>query len=175
MNAKEEIIEKIVRVDQAGEVGAQRIYEGQKLVFKFLKNKSDLNQVSKMAKEEKEHLEYFDNIAQERGIKRTKLAPLFDAGAFMMGVGSALLGQKAAYVCTEAVEEVIEEHYQNQIDQLEGVDNEIREKLKKFKEDEINHKKTAINMGSQKFFGYTFLRSVINKTTKAAIFFAERI
>ena len=175
MNAKEKIIEKIIRVDQAGEIGAQRIYDGQKLIFKILKNNRDLKEVSRMADEEKEHLDYFNNLANERNVQSTKLAPLFEVGAFAMGVGSALLGRKAAYVCTEAVEEIIEDHYDNQIDQLDGIDDEIKKKIIKFREDEINHKNTAINMGSQTTPGYSVLRKIVNNTTKAAIFFAERI
>ena len=116
MNAKRKILEKIVRVDQAGEVGAQQIYEGQKLVFKTLKNKKDFDQISRMAGEEKEHLDYFNELANKESIKPTKLSNLFGVGAFAMGIGTALLGRKAAYVCTEAVEEVIEAHYQKQID-----------------------------------------------------------
>ena len=175
MNAKEKIIEKIIRVDQAGEVGAQRIYEGQKLIFKILKNHEDLKEVSRMAEEEKEHLDYFNNLSNERNVQSTKLAPIFEVGAFAMGVGSALLGRKAAYVCTEAVEEIIEDHYDNQIDQLDGIDEEIKKKIMKFQEDEINHKNTAINMGSQTAPGYNILRTIVNNTTKAAIFLAERI
>jgi len=175
MNAKEKILEKIIRVNQAGEVGAQRIYEGQKLIFKILKNNKDLKEVSRMAEEEKEHLDYFNNLANERNVHPTKLAPIFEVGAFAMGVGSALLGRKAAYVCTEAVEEIIEDHYDNQIDQLDGIDDEIKKKIMKFQEDEINHKNTAINMGSQTAPGYNILRTIVNNTTKAAIFLAERI
>ena len=175
MNEKEKIIEKIIRVDQAGEIGAQRIYDGQKLIFKILKNNRDLKEVSRMAEEEKEHLDYFNNLANERNVQSTKLAPLFEIGAFAMGAGSALLGRKAAYVCTEAVEEIIEDHYDSQIDQLEGIDDEIKKKIIKFREDEINHKNTAINMGSQTTPGYSVLRKIINNTTKAAIFLAEKI
>ena len=175
MNAKEKIIEKIIRVDQAGEVGAQRIYEGQKLIFKILKNDNDLKEVSRMAEEEKEHLDYFNNLANERNVQPTKLAPIFEVGAFALGAGSALLGRKAAYVCTEAVEEIIEDHYDNQIDQLDGIDDEIKKKIMKFQEDEINHKNTAINMGSQTAPVYNILRTIVNSTTKAAIFLAERI
>ena len=175
MNAKEKILEKIIRVDQAGEIGAQRIYDGQKFIFKVLKNNKDFDEVSRMAIEETEQLNYFNKLASDRNIKSTKLAKLFEAGAFAMGAGTALLGRNAAYVCTEAVEEVIENHYQNQIDQLEGIDDEVREKLVKFQEDEVNHKNTAINMGSQKAPGYNMLRKVISNTTKAAIFLAERI
>ena len=92
-----------------------------------------------------------------------------------MGVGTALMGAKAAYLCTEAVEEIIEKHYQKQIDQLDGIDEELKEKIIKFREDEVEHKNTAIDEGSREAFGYSVLRKTINETTKAAIFLAERI
>ena len=92
------------------------------------KNKKDFDQISKMAIDEKEHLDYFDNLARHKKIKPTKLKGLFGIGAYAMGVGTALMGAKAAYVCTEAVEEIIEQHYQKQIDQLGGIDEELKEK-----------------------------------------------
>ena len=98
MNAKEKILRKIIRVDQAGELGAQQIYQGQKLIFKLKKNKKDFDQISKMAIDEKEHLDYFDNLARHKKIKPTKLKGLFGIGAYAMGVGTALMGAKAAYV-----------------------------------------------------------------------------
>ena len=150
MNAKEKIIEKIIRVDQAGEVGAQRIYEGQKFIFKILKNNKDLKEVSRMAEEEKEHLDYFNALANERKVQSTRLAPLFEIGAFAMGVGTALLGRKAAYVCTEAVEEVIEEHYKNQLEKLGQDETKLKKKIEKFKQDEIDHKNIAYELGATK-------------------------
>ena len=175
MNAKEKILRKIIRVDQAGELGAQQIYQGQKFIFKLRKNMRDFDQISKMASDEKEHLDYFDSLARQKKIKPTKLKAFFGIGAYAMGVGTALMGPKAAYVCTEAVEEIIEKHYQKQIDQLEGVDEELRKKLVKFRDDEVEHKNTAIDEGSREAFGYSILRKTINETTKAAIFLAERI
>ena len=171
MIAKEKIIERIVRVDQAGEVGAQRIYSGQKMIFNLLNNKKEYKAFSKMAQEEQEHLDYFNDLASKKNIKSTKLAPIFDIGAYLIGVGTALMGPKAAYACTEAVEEVIEGHYQNQIDQLEGVDKEVQLKLKKFQADEANHKNKGIKNGENQF---PILKRLINKTTEAAIFLAER-
>ena len=171
MFAKNKIIERIVRVDQAGEIGAQRIYNGQKLVFKILNNKKEYKIFSEMARDEKEHLDFFNNLANEKNIKKSKLAPLFDVGAFALGVGTALMGPKAAYVCTEAVEEVIEKHYDKQIDQLDKIDKGLQEKIAKFRDDEAHHKETgAINSKNS----FPVLRKIINKTTEAAIFLAER-
>ena len=171
MFAKDKIIERIVRVDQAGEIGAQRIYNGQRFVFKLLNNKKEYEIFSEMAQEEKEHLDYFNKLAKEKNIKPSKLAPLFDIGAFAMGVGTALIGPKAAYVCTEAVEEVIEQHYNKQIDQLDKIDTEIQKKITKFRNDEVHHKETG-NKNSDK--SHPILKKLINKTTEVAIFLAER-
>jgi ubiquinone biosynthesis monooxygenase Coq7 len=124
-----------------------------------------------MAQEEKEHLDYFNNLAKQKNIKPSKLAPLFDIGAFAMGVGTALMGPKAAYVCTKAVEEVIEQHYNKQIDQLDKIDTEIQKKITKFRDDEAHHKETG-NKNSDK--SHPLLKKLINKTTEAAIFLAER-
>ena len=171
MYAKDKIIERIIRVDQAGEIGAQNIYNGQKIVFKILENEKEYETFSEMAKEEKVHLDFFNDEAKERNIRPTRLAPLFEAGAFVMGVGTALLGPKAAYVCTEAVEEIIEKHYNKQIDQLENIDNNLRSKIKEFRDDEVNHKNTGMKEGKNKF---PILRKIINKTTIVAVFLAER-
>ena len=171
MFAKDKIIERIVRVDQAGEIGAQRIYNGQRFVFKLLNNKKEYEIFSEMAQEEKEHLDYFNNLAKQKNIKPSKLAPLFDIGAFAMGVGTALMGPKAAYVCTEAVEEVIEQHYNKQIDQLDKIDTEIQKNITKFRNDEAHHKDTG-KKNSDK--NHPLLKKLINKTTEAAIFLAER-
>ena len=171
MFAKDKIIERIVRVDQAGEIGAQRIYNGQKFVFKLFNNKKEYEVFSEMAQEEKEHLDYFNKLAKEKNIKPSKLAPLFDIGAFTMGVGTALIGPKAAYVCTEAVEEVIEQHYNKQIDQLEKIDSDLQKKITKFRNDETHHKETG-NKNSDK--SHPILKKLINKTTEVAIFLAER-
>jgi ubiquinone biosynthesis monooxygenase Coq7 len=124
-----------------------------------------------MAQEEKEHLDYFNKLAKEKNIKPSKLAPLFDIGAFAMGVGTALIGPKAAYVCTEAVEEVIEQHYNKQIDQLEKIDSDLQKKITKFRNDETHHKETG-NKNSDK--SHPILKKLINKTTEVAIFLAER-
>jgi ubiquinone biosynthesis monooxygenase Coq7 len=98
MFAKDKIIERIVRVDQAGEIGAQRIYNGQRFVFKLFNNKKEYEIFSEMAQEEKEHLDYFNKLAKEKNIKPSKLAPLFDIGAFRYGGRYSSYGPKSS-VC----------------------------------------------------------------------------
>jgi|TARA_B110000261_G_C12897331_1_gene282985 ubiquinone biosynthesis monooxygenase Coq7 len=175
MNAKEKLLAKIIRVNQAGELGAQKIYSAQKKVFEFLGKHDDVKEISRMAEEEKEHLDYFNNKIKKHNIRPTILGPIWEIGATAIGLSTAIMGSKAAYTCTEAVEEVIVEHYQNQIDLLEGVDHELQSKIKKFQQDEEGHKQTAIEHGSQQAFAYKILRQVLRKTTQAAVFVAEKI
>ena len=175
MNVKEKILKKIIRVDQAGELGAQQIYQGQKMIFKLQKNKKDFDQISKMAKDEEEHLDFFDNIAKEKKIRPTKLKGLFGIGAYAMGVGTALMGPKAAYVCTEAVEEIIEKHYQKQIDQLENDEKALKSKIIKFRNDELHHKDIAYKEGATKEGFYSIMDKIIKTGSKIAINISEKI
>ncbi|MDA9980952.1 demethoxyubiquinone hydroxylase family protein, partial [Pelagibacterales bacterium] len=108
-------------------------------------------------------------------VRPTILGPMWEIGATAIGFSTAIMGSKAAYTCTEAVEEVIVEHYQDQIDLLEGIDPELQSKIKKFQQDEEGHKQTAIEHGSQQVFAYKILRQILRKTTQAAVFVAEKI
>ena len=113
------ILEEIIRVNHAGERGAIKIYEGQLLALKTIKQDRDLrDKIEKMKEHEKEHLEYFEKEIQKRKIKPTYLLPLWDIMGVALGFGTALLGKKAAMLCTASVEEVIEDHYQNQLKKL---------------------------------------------------------
>ena len=175
MSSKEKLLARIIRVNQAGEIGAQRIYNAQKKVFKFLGKHDDVEEISRMAKEEEEHLNYFNEKMRYHNVRPTALGPFWEIGASAIGLTTAVMGPKAAYTCTEAVEEVIVEHYQNQSDMLAGIDPELQDKIKKFQQDEEGHKQTAINRGSKEVFAYKALRQVLRKTTQAAVYFAERI
>ena len=175
MNAKKQLISRIIRVNQAGEIGAQRIYNTQRKVFEFLGKYDDAEEISRMAKEEEEHLDYFNEKVRECNVRPTILGPVWELGASAIGLTTAIMGPKAAYTCTEAVEEVIVEHYQNQIDMLEGIEPELQKKIKKFQQDEEGHKQTAIDRGSQQAFAYKALRKILRKTTQAAVYVAERI
>ena len=113
------ILEEILRVDHAGERGAIKIYEGQLLALKTIKEDESLKEkIEKMKEHEKEHLEYFEKEIQKRKIKPTYLLPLWDIMGISLGFGTALLGKKAAMLCTASVEEVIEDHYKNQLKNL---------------------------------------------------------
>ena len=175
MNAKEKLLARIIRVNQAGELGAQKIYTAQKKVFEFLGKYDDVKEISRMAEEEQEHLDYFNTKIKTHNVRPTILVPMWEFGASAIGFSTAIMGSKAAYTCTEAVEEVIVEHYQDQIDLLEGIDPELQSKIKKFQQDEEGHKQTAIEHGSQQVFAYKILRQILRKTTQAAVFVAEKI
>jgi len=109
-------LEEIIRVDHAGERGAIKIYEGQLLALKTIMQDNDLkDKIEKMKEHESKHLEYFEKEIQKRKIKPTYLLPLWDLVGVTLGFGTALLGKKAAMLCTVAIEEVIEDHYQNQL------------------------------------------------------------
>ena len=112
----QKIIEEIIRVDHAGERGAIKIYEGQLLALQTIKQDQFLKKkIEEMKEHEKEHLEYFEKEIQKRNIKPTYLLPLWDLMGVALGFGSTLLGKKAAMLCTASVEEVIEDHYENQL------------------------------------------------------------
>ena len=123
------LLEEFIRVDHAGERGAIKIYEGQLLALKtFMKNDELKAKVEEMREHEKEHAEFFDNEIKKRNIKPTKFLPLWDLLGVSLGFGSTILGNKAAMLCTASVEEVIDEHYQNQINKIGDDEKELKKK-----------------------------------------------
>ena len=170
------ILEEIIRVDHAGERGAIKIYEGQLLALKTIIQDNDLrDQIEEMKEHEKEHLEYFEREIQKRKIKPTYLLPLWDVMGVALGFGSALLGKKAAMLCTASVEEVIDKHYQNQINQLKDNEKELKSKIIKFREDEIHHKDIAYEEGATKDGIYSIMDKIIKTGSKIAIGISEKI
>ena len=169
-------LEEIIRVDHAGERGAIKIYEGQLLALKTFKQDEELKRkIEDMREHEREHFEFFDKEIQKRNIKPTKLLPLWDLMGITLGFGTAMLGKKAAMLCTASVEEVIDEHYQNQISQLEDDEKNLRDKITKFREDEIHHKDIAYEEGASKKGIYKILDKVIKTSSKIAINISEKI
>ena len=125
-------LEEFIRVDHAGERGAIKIYEGQLLALNTLiKNDNLKKMIIDMKKHEEEHSNFFENEIEKRNIEPTKLLPLWDLLGLGLGFGSTILGKKAAMLCTASVEEVIDEHYKNQIDQIEVDEKELKEKEKR--------------------------------------------
>ena len=169
-------LEEIIRVDHAGERGAIKIYEGQLLALKTIKQDEVLkNKIEEMKDQEKEHLEYFEKEIQKRKIKPTYLLPLWDLVGVGLGFGTALLGEKAAMLCTASVEEVIEDHYTNQLKQLGNDEKDLKAKIEKFKEDEINHKNIAYESGATNKGIYFIMDKVIRTGSRIAITISEKI
>ena len=169
-------LEEIIRVDHAGERGAIKIYEGQLLALKTVKQDNDLkDKIEEMKKQEKEHLEYFEKEIQKRKIKPTSLLPLWDVMGVALGFGTALLGKKAAMLCTASVEEVIEDHYQNQLKKLGNDEMDLKAKIEKFKEQEVNHKNIAYESGATNKGLYSIMDKVIRTGSRIAITISEKI
>jgi len=172
----QKILEEILRVDHAGERGAIKIYEGQLLALKTIKQDNQLkDQIEKMKEHEKEHLEYFENEISKRKIKPTYFLPLWDLMGVTLGFSTVLLGKKAAMLCTASVEEVIEDHYQNQIKKLGNDEMELKAKIEKFKEDETDHKNIAYDSGATNKGLYSIMDKVIKTGSRIAITISEKV
>ena len=169
-------IEEFIRVDHAGERGAIKIYEGQLLALNTVCKDEKLKETIKTMKlHEKEHLDFFEEEIKKRKINPTKFLPLWDLLGIGLGFGSTLLGKKAAMLCTASVEEVIDEHYQNQINQINNDEKKLKEKIIKFRNDEIHHKDIAYKEGATKDGLYSVLDRIIKTGSKIAISISEKI
>ena len=172
----QKILEEIIRVDHAGERGAIKIYEGQLLALSTIKQDKNLKKIIEEMKEhEKEHLEYFEKEIQKRKMKPTYLLPLWDIMGVSLGFGSALLGKKATLLCTASVEEVIENHYENQLGKIGEDEKDLKTKIEKFKGDEVNHKNTAYESGASRTGIYSIMDKIIRTGSKIAITISEKI
>ena len=169
-------VEEFIRVDHAGERGAIKIYEGQLLALNtIVKNENLKKTIEEMKSHEKEHCQFFENEIKKRNIKPTKFLPLWDLLGVGLGFGSTLLGKKAAMLCTASVEEVIDKHYLNQINQLGPDEKELKKKIVKFREDELHHKDIAYEEGATKKGFYSIMDKVIKTGSKIAISISEKI
>ena len=169
-------LEEFIRVDHAGERGAIKIYEGQLLALNTIVRNDELKKkIVEMKKHEQEHSNFFDNEIEKRNIKPTKFLPLWDLLGLGLGFGSTILGKKAAMLCTASVEEVIDEHYKNQIDQIEVDEKNLKEKIIKFRQDELDHKDIAYEEGATKKGLYSIMDKVIKTGSKVAIKISEKI
>ena len=169
-------IEEFIRVDHAGERGAVKIYEGQLLALNTLIKNEDLkNKIEEMKIHEEEHCQFFENEIKKRNIKPTKFLPLWDLLGVGLGFGSTLLGKKATMLCTASVEEVIDKHYLNQISQLGPEEKELKKKITKFRDDELNHKDIAYEEGATKKGFYSIMDKIIKTGSKIAINISEKI
>ena len=174
---KNELINRIIRVDHAGEYGAKRIYEGQ---LAILGDSNDGDVLREMAVAEERHLETFNKLIVERRVRPTALMPLWQVAGYALGVGTALLGREAAMACTVAIEEVIEEHYADQSAELNNLpDKDAEPVLKKvideFREEEVQHRDIALANEAEQAPGYPILSSAIKSGSRLAIWLSERV
>ena len=168
-------LEEFIRVDHAGERGAIKIYEGQLLALNTIYKDNQLKEtIEEMREHEREHCDYFENEIKKREIKPTKFLPLWDLLGVGLGFGTTLLGKKAAMLCTASVEEVIDKHYQDQINQIKDDEKELRDKIIKFREDELHHKDIAYEKGASKDGVYSLLDKIIKTGSKIAINISEK-
>lgn len=175
-NVTERKLAEMIRVDHAGEYGAVQIYRGQQAVFGKSESKAHAARIiANMEAGEQDHLKTFDRIIAERGVRPTLMAPVWRVAGFGLGAVTALMGEQAAHACTEAVEDVIEEHYARQSRALEGVDTELKGIVERFREDELGHKDTAVEQGARDAPGYSVLSAVIKFGCRAAIRISEKI
>jgi ubiquinone biosynthesis monooxygenase Coq7 len=176
MKKKSSKIEEFIRVDHAGERGAVKIYEGQLLALNtIVKDESLKKTIEEMKVHEKEHCQFFENEIKKRNIKPTKFLPLWDLLGVGLGFGSTLLGKKAAMLCTASVEEVIDKHYLDQINQLGPEEKELKKKITKFREDELHHKDIAYEKGASKKGLYSLMDKIIKTGSKIAINISEKV
>ncbi len=169
-------VEEFIRVDHAGERGAVKIYEGQLLALNtVVKNESLKKIIEDMKVHELEHCQFFENEIKKRNIKPTKFLPLWDLLGVGLGFGSTLLGKKATMLCTASVEEVIDKHYLDQINQLDSEEKELKKKIIKFREDELHHKDIAYEEGASKKGVYSIMDKIIKTGSKIAINISEKI
>jgi len=167
---------EILRVDHAGELGAVHIYRGQRAVFAAAKGREAISdQLGEMEGHEAVHLKAFDALLTDHGIRPTLFTPLWRAAGFALGAGTALMGEKAAHACTEAVESVIEAHYAGQIAELKDRDPALAADLSRFRDDELAHRDKAIEEGAKDAPGYPLLAAVIRAGCKAAIRISEKM
>ena len=167
---------EILRVDHAGELGAVHIYRGQRAVLGEAPGRERIaGQLAEMEGHEAEHLARFDRLLTERRVRQTALAPVWRLAGFAVGAGTALLGEKAAHACTEAVETVIEEHYAGQIAELSNRDPELAAELSKFRDEELAHRDLAVGEGAREAPGYSVLAAVIRAGCRTAIKLSEKI
>jgi ubiquinone biosynthesis monooxygenase Coq7 len=167
-------IEEMIRVDHAGEYGAVRIYEGQLAVL-GARGSSTTKAIEHMAEQEQRHLKAFDVLVNERRVRPTALAPVWHVAGFALGAATAMLGEKAAMACTAAVEEVIDQHYAQQVERLGDSDPKLKATVEDFRADEAAHRDAALAMGAEEAPGYRLLSEAIKTGVRVAIRLSEKI
>ncbi len=166
-------IASMIRVNQAGEYGAERIYAGQLAIL------GDRHEASRsirhMAEQEERHLAAFDQMIAERGVRPTALQPVWNVAGFALGAVTAAIGPEAAMACTVAVETEIDKHYSEQLEALGDSDPELSEKIAEFQAEELEHKEAALAQGAERAPAYPLMSAAIRLGCRAAISLSKRI
>ena len=168
-----ESTDAMIRVDQAGEYGATRIYAGQLAILGDRHPAS--RAISHMAHQEERHRAFFDRIMAERRVRPTLLQPFWNVAGFALGAVTAAIGPEAAMACTAAVETEIDKHYADQLAELGDSDPELAEAILDFQAEEVEHKEAALAAGAENTFGYPVLSGLIRLGCRVAIATAKRI
>lgn len=169
-------LSEMLRVDHAGELAAGAIYRGQRAVLRASPRAGRaLAQIADLEAQEDEHLARFDRLMVERQVRPSLLSPLWRAAGFGLGAATALIGEKAAHACTEAVETVIEAHYAGQIAELAPAEPDLAAELSRFRDDELAHRDIAVAEGARQAPAYPLLAAVIRAGCRAAIRIAEKV
>jgi ubiquinone biosynthesis monooxygenase Coq7 len=163
----------MIRVDQAGEYGATRIYAGQLAVLRPSSPAAKL--ISRMAMQERRHLARFDHLAAERRVRPTALQPVWNVAGFALGAATALISPEAAMACTDAVETEIDRHYQRQLDDLGDQDPELSADIAEFRAEELEHRDTARSAGAARAPAYPLLTGAIRAACRVAIALSKRV
>jgi len=163
----------MLRVDQAGEYGATRIYAGQLAVLR--RNCPEAKLIARMAAQEERHLARFDQLIADRRVRPTALQPLWNVAGFALGAATALISEKAALACTDAVETEIDRHYSGQLDELGEDDPELASDIAEFRADELEHRDSAREAGATTAPGYPLLTAAIRAGCRVAIGLSKRI
>lgn len=172
-----DFVERVIRVDQAGEFGAVRIYEGQLAALRWRGqgHSPAARQIEHMLAKETDHRRVFDALIADRRVRPTALSPLWSAAGFALGAATALLGEQAAMACTVAVEETIDEHYAAQRDRLGDDEAELRDTVERFRRDELAHRDEALASGAEQAPGYGLLTAAIKGGSRLAIWLSTRV
>ena len=165
--------DRILRVDQAGEYGATRIYAGQRAVMGS--RAPQAGDIAAMAEQESVHLARFNALLARRRVRPTALQPVWAVAGYALGVASALVGPKTAMACTAAIEEEIDRHYTRQLDELEDSDPELSALIEEFRGDEREHRETAIAAGAEQAPFYPLFSGAVRLGCRIAIRLSERI
>jgi len=169
---KDQLLARMLRVNQAGELGAVRIYQGQRAVLGKGRHGPLL---AKMAEQEQHHLDTFNRLIAERRVRPTALSPIWHVAGFVLGAGTALLGERAAMACTVAVEEAIDEHYAEQAARLGADEGDLKATIETFRAEELEHRDIGLANEAEKAPGYQVLSTAIKTGCRLAIWLSERV